>query len=253
MDQSTESLTSHIDTTIPAHLLIGSSDAAYKRAVILLQQQLCQENGCGGCSTCRMIKEQQHASVLWFHPEKNYTRDQLDPLFAQLAFELNTNETFFFVIEKADFLTAACANSLLKSVEEPPRGYHFLFLAERLSGVVPTIRSRCAIHHLSVNASSYRSHPLFDFFTSTTFHDPAVFTKALDQSGITERESVELIDALLSHWIEAYRTALMAENTQSISESTHAIDLFSEAHSKQPMPGSSKLFWRDLFLEIKAI
>lgn len=254
MDQSkTTALVSQFDATIPAHLFIGSYDSAQKKAITLLQQNLCPHNGCRTCITCRMIKEQQHHSALWFSPEKSYTRDQFEPLFKQLAFELDANEQFFFVIERADFLTLSCANSLLKSVEEPPRGYHFLLLAERLNGVVPTIRSRCVIHHLSIEASSYRAHPLFDFFTSSTFHDPAVFAKAVDQSGITERESVELLDALLSHWIGAYRTAIMKHDTQSIKQSQSVITFFSAAHAKQPMPGSSKLFWRDLFLSIKSV
>ncbi len=238
-------------SAIPAHLLIGSSDAALKKTIVLLQHALCPDHGCGICNTCRMIKERRHYSIMWIAPEKNYTRDQFVPLFEQLAFALDTNEQFFFVIEKADFLTLSCANSLLKSLEEPPRGYQFLLLAQRLNAVVPTIRSRCTVHRLAHSSAPYAHHPLFDFFTSRTFHDPTIFSKAVDQSGITERETVELLDTLLSHWIGMYRTAIVKKDATKKTESSKIIELFSKAYEKPPMPGSSKLFWKNLFLSIK--
>ncbi len=249
MDQASPTVKN--SSAIPAHLLIGSSDAALKKSIALLQHALCPHHFCGTCATCRKIKERRHHSVMWIAPEKNYTRDQFAPLFAQLAFELDTNEQFFFVIEKADFLTLSCANSLLKSLEEPPHGYQFFLLAQRLNAIVPTIRSRCAIHQLASTSTPYANHSLFDFFTSSTFHDPTLFLKAVDQSGITERESVELLDALLSHWISIYRTATIKNDVTKIIESSRAIKVFSAAHEKPPMPGSSKLFWKDLFLSIK--
>jgi len=249
MDESTSPII--FDTTIPAHLLIGSYETAYKRAFAMVQSKLCPQNGCQTCLQCRMIREQQHHAIMWIAPEKKYTRDQFESLFEQLSFARDDNDPFFFVIEKADTLPPACANSLLKSVEEPPPGYHFLFLAERLNGVVPTIRSRCAIHNLALQESSYRNHPLFDFFTSSTFHDPATFAKAVDQSGITENESIELLDALLSHWIVTYRNATLEKDNTLQTACMKIISHFSDAHKQPPMPGSSKLFWRDLFLSVK--
>ena len=59
-----------------------------------------------------------------------------------------TKDAILMIEGYADFLTEACSNSLLKSVEEPPTGYHFIFLAERLSQILPTIQSRCMIKSL---------------------------------------------------------------------------------------------------------
>ena len=50
-----------------------------------------------------------------------------------------------FVIDGADRLTAAAANALLKTLEEPPASTRFFLLAETLSRVIPTIRSRCGV------------------------------------------------------------------------------------------------------------
>ena len=53
-----------------------------------------------------------------------------------------------FVITSAAFMKEA-ANSLLKLLEEPPSYVHLMLLAENLGELLPTIRSRCAVAHLS--------------------------------------------------------------------------------------------------------
>ena len=53
-----------------------------------------------------------------------------------------------FVITAAAFIKEA-ANSLLKLLEEPPERVHLILLAENLSDLLPTLRSRCAIVRLS--------------------------------------------------------------------------------------------------------
>ncbi|MEO1311728.1 MAG: DNA polymerase III subunit delta' [Pseudomonadota bacterium] len=47
------------------------------------------------------------------------------------------------IIDKADELNVAAANALLKTLEEPPVGAHFILLADAPSRVLPTVRSRC--------------------------------------------------------------------------------------------------------------
>ncbi len=52
-----------------------------------------------------------------------------------------------FLITSAAFMKEA-ANSLLKLLEEPPDGVYLMLLAENLSDLLPTIRSRCAVARL---------------------------------------------------------------------------------------------------------
>ncbi len=235
---------------VPAQLWIGASDATNAKINALLKGFFCSKNECHTCRNCRMITERQHHAMMWLTPEKQYTRDELAPLFKQLSFQLDEHESFFFVIEKADFLTPVCANSLLKSLEEPPPGYRFLLVAERLNLILPTIQSRCTIHQIR-SAQSASTHPLFDFFTSTRFHDPLAFAKTLDQSGINERESIELLDELISFWATQHRQALAKGNENQAKTGSNVMKLFTSAHATPPMPGSSKLFWRNLFLLLK--
>jgi DNA polymerase III subunit delta' len=48
----------------------------------------------------------------------------------------------FVLIDGAEFMNEAAANALLKTVEEPPHGSRFVFIAEDASAVIPTIVSR---------------------------------------------------------------------------------------------------------------
>lgn len=233
----------------PAHLWIGPSDNGLAKVIGHLQRKFCGNGGCKTCVQCRMVTEQQHPAIMWFYPEKNYTREQFAPLFEQISLQLNEGDQFYFVIEKADFLSPAVANSLLKSLEEPPAGYYFLLIAERSHLIVPTIRSRCIMHRVAGAGSGMSRHPLFDFFTSTTFHDPSIFLKTLDTSGITERESVELLDHLFAFWVQQYRTACNEEKESDSIQ--YALGTLEQAYQRLPMPGSSKLFWKNLYLQMK--
>jgi hypothetical protein len=234
----------------PAYLFIGPESATLDHAKLWIQKQLCKTQGCMACSTCRHIEQQQHHATLWLTPEKQYTLDQLAVIFKTISFALETSEQFFIIITKADFLTNACANSLLKSLEEPPSGYHFILLANRLDAILPTIRSRCIMTPVSSNASTGR-HCLFPFFATSKAHDPLAFLQELETSGINERDSLELLDQLLVHWIESYKASLINKEKKITEHAQSIISILSTAMQQPPMPGSSKLFWKDLFLQIK--
>lgn len=51
------------------------------------------------------------------------------------------------LIDDAHLMTEACANALLKILEEPPQDTYFFLVTSRLAKILPTIRSRC--RHLS--------------------------------------------------------------------------------------------------------
>jgi DNA polymerase III gamma/tau subunit len=228
-------------TLPPAQLLIGRHDDALEATEQLLQKILCKNNGCNTCIACMQIREKQHHALMWLHPEKNYTIDQFDDLFATLSFQLQTDDLFFFIIQKADFLTPACAHKLLKPMEEPPAGYHFILLAERAEQIVPTIRSRCITHTLEISETPNTPHPLVEVFTRKLVPSNE-FTKILDTANINERESIELLDQILNYWFTRYQ---QEKNNKLIP----LITQLQKTQLQPPMPGSSTLFWRNLYLQ----
>ncbi len=244
----------------PAQLWIGPHHNLVEHATIYLQKILCKNKGCNTCNTCIQIRDQQHHAIIWLYPEKKYTLDQIDVIFNTISFALENKNHFFFVIQKADFLPAVCANRLLKPIEEPPTGYHFLLLAERSEHILPTIRSRCMSKSFYSNEFTQLHEDLFNCFTSTKKQSPIDFMKLLQTSKINERESVELMDMLLKFWIKKYKNSAKKNATASQEKNATAqSSLYTAARNVEilkkhilllPMPGSSKLFWKNLFLQI---
>lgn len=237
--------------TIPAHLWIGSYDIVRTTIVGVLQKNFCAHNGCTHCATCHAIAAEQYHAVQWIRPEKQYTRDLLNPLFEQLSFALPAEEQFFFILEQVDFMPAACANSLLKSLEEPPRGYYFFLCTQREHTILPTIRSRCMLHTVTAPKEQKYMHPLFHYFTSTLAQDPLSFLADLEASDINEQESIALLDALLAHFMHTAKQALREQNTLIYQRTLPIIEKISAAFEQLPMPGSSKIFWKDMYLHIR--
>jgi len=226
----------------PAQLFIGNHDKAVKKVESFLQTIFCTRKGCSSCITCQHITKKQHHAIMWLHPEKNYTLEQLEELFTTLSFQLQEKTLFFFVIQKADFLSTTCANKLLKPMEEPPTGYHFILLAEHAEHIPVTIKSRCIIHILNSDEADYRPHPLVEIFTKKMV-DSDEFSKLVSATSINERESMELLDEMLHYWFMRYRQNKQTDLVPVITKLQHA-----QLHP--PMPGSSSIFWRNLYLQL---
>lgn len=234
----------------PAELWIGSHDALVGEAHQYLQKFFCPNGGCATCATCLQIRQQQHHGSIWISPDKGYTLESLAVIFETMAFALQPDQHIFFVLQKADYLTTACANSLLKSLEEPKNGYHFILLASRADALLPTIKSRCIIKTFASHSVDPAYEQLFTLLSSSTHRDPAVFLKAIDTSKINERESSELLDSLLSYWIKMYSGAVNKGDKEAQKKALANIDVFKAGLAEPPMPGSSKLFWKNVFMSL---
>lgn len=75
--------------------------------------------------------------------KRNITIEQIRQMQARLTTRPTLGSRRTIVIDPADDLEKGAANALLKSLEEPPRGTHFLLVSHRPARLLPTIRSRC--------------------------------------------------------------------------------------------------------------
>ena len=230
----------------PAQLWLGAPEQLKQEVEFYLQEFLCPQKGCKKCSHCKQIAMHQYHATLWLSPEKqSYTVEQLDIIYDRLNLELDDHQHYFIIVQYADYLNASCANKLLKAIEEPPPGYHFIFLGQRRDSILPTIRSRCIVKawHTTQDDSD---HPLISFFTKQS--NPADFLKELDPLKLTEQESNELLDIIFAYWINEFKREI--DNSSSTSVIQKKITIFQQALENPPMPGSSKLFWKNLFLQL---
>ncbi len=235
----------------PAYLWIGPEAELAAHTLTFLKQALCKKGNCNQCTDCVNITHNRHYLIRRLSPENFYTLAQLEVVFETLSFALHTGEQFFFIFEHAHLFNQASANSLLKSLEEPPAGYHFILLASRADGILPTIRSRCLIEHFSGSLAA-SANPLFNFFISPEQERAADFVKELEKSKILEREVYELVDHLLRYWHEQLKNAYATNNEALILLSQKMSDIIHDAGNYLPMSGSAKLFLKNLYLRVIA-
>ena len=228
----------------PANLWIGHN--LPEHAISFVQQQLCPSKvGCDTCISCKKIAEHQHHALTWLVPENYYTVKQIQELFTKVCFTLQPGEKHFIVIERADLFNLASANSLLKSLEEPPEGYHYILLAPRMQGILPTIKSRCVLEQFT--SGEPEVHRLLEYFTSYSFSRAPELMKEIQKERVPEREIDQLLDAILHHWHTIRKQTL---GTQQEVQATAIIEVIEQARLKPPMPGSSKVFLKNIYLRM---
>lgn len=100
-------------------------------------------DSCDHCPTCRRIDEGTYGDVLTIVPDGQFikiaqTRAMNDEVFARPR----EGRQRFFLIDEADRLRDEAANSLLKTLEEPPATSTIILITSRPDTLLWTIRSR---------------------------------------------------------------------------------------------------------------
>lgn len=134
-----------------AWLLTGASgaqtvDLAEAFARTLLCEKPIHEQACGNCESCRLSFQGKHPDFFRLKPRGKIRQMKMEDVRDLLKFI--SLKSFFtgykvMVIEEAERLPREHANSLLKSLEEPPPKTVFILTCSKVSGLLPTIISRC--------------------------------------------------------------------------------------------------------------
>jgi hypothetical protein len=232
----------------PTHLFVGPAGATTHAVVALLQQLLCAHKGCGYCMACQGIYAHSSASLLWLEPENNYTRDTIEPIFDLLSLQCAEGDHFFIVVSHAERLQAATANALLKSLEEPPSGYHFILMTAHERLLLPTIRSRSLVHPVAPSAfHTVPDNQLYAHFVGVVSLNPVQFLQALDQLDLSDQDSAELLDRIMH---DLQRAIIEKKSTLLSLKVLHRrVTACMHAATMLPQSGSSKIFWKNLYLK----
>jgi len=234
-----------------AYLWIGPEEATHAHALSFMQRHFCAHGGCTICVDCRALAEHRYHALTWLEPDGTYTIKQFEGLHKTVSFSLEKDAVHFIVINRADLCNATCANSLLKILEEPLPGYHYLLLAPRKEGILPTISSRCVLDYLA--STDEVQHRLLHFFTDYRFSQAPDLVKELEKVRVPEHEIAHLLDAILQYWHKERLQALQDSNNVLAQRAKEFEDLIEKAYEKLPMPGSSTLFLKNLFLQCSLI
>jgi DNA polymerase-3 subunit delta' len=140
-------------------LLFTGPDGVGKRRVAmeLAQRELCfRRSACGQCQGCLMFKGElpvELPNLLRIAPEGKAGLIRIGAIRGDDLVEGGVIQWAhrapapgchrWILVEDAHRLNGASANMLLKTLEEPPAGTHFLLVTHRPEAMLPTIRSRC--------------------------------------------------------------------------------------------------------------
>lgn len=122
----------------------GLAKSAFARDLAVALVASC--GGCGTCAECDRARRGLHPDLHVLEREGDVIRvEQVEPILADLSLKPFGAGRRVWVIPEVQALHPAAANKLLKTIEEPPRGVHFLLVTDRLEQVLPTIVSRCQV------------------------------------------------------------------------------------------------------------
>lgn len=204
--------------------------------------------GIFGADKQDLIVARQFYHMSWFTPEKNnYTKADIEPIFHRTSFALDAEECHLIILEHADMLSAVCANMLLKLLEEPPAGYHFILLAQRLDAIVSTIQSRSIITDYGFQQKSIHAD-FVQFLKNPVRGNHLQVMQEFEKAKMTEYESKLLIDQLFAHWAKEYMAALQKNDTIAAKRADRMVRICQYSLEYPPMPGSSKIFWRNVYV-----
>lgn len=138
--------------TAHSYLFEGVSGCGRKRsALALIQALFCTalpDDACGACPSCRKIAGGNHPDIHMIVPlpdKRDISVDQLRELQHDLALRPYEAPRKACIIDPAERMSVGAANSLLKTLEEPPGNALIILLTENAGMLLSTVRSRCQL------------------------------------------------------------------------------------------------------------
>lgn len=101
---------------------------------------------CGVCSSCKKFRSMNHPDFQVVSPEKGVIKiDQIRRLTKELSYPPYESTMRVVVLEDVQTMRREAANSLLKTLEEPPENNLLILTAEASQEILATLTSRCQV------------------------------------------------------------------------------------------------------------
>ena len=107
-----------------------------------------EDDSCNLCHNCVRIENNHHPDIHWIEIEEKAKFLKIDNIRdLQHSVKLSPLESSYkiFIIKDADRMNEEASNCLLKTLEEPPTSTIIILIANSLTPVKETIKSRCQI------------------------------------------------------------------------------------------------------------
>ena len=137
------------DNVLHSYLFVGTNGIGKRLfAKEFAQMMLCEskeKKPCKTCKSCLEFQGESHPDFLQIEPEdeKTIKIEQIRYLQEKIAEKPVTSTKKVYIINNCDTMTREAANSLLKTLEEPPAYAILILITNNESKLLVTIKSRC--------------------------------------------------------------------------------------------------------------
>lgn len=120
----------------------------YQFALALAQALNCENpsmgDACGVCVPCKKILRGGHLDVETYSPDGQFIKvDQMRDMSEKAQYRPYEGRRRVYIVDEADRLRLEAANSILKTLEEPPECTALILVTPKPYSLIETIRSRC--------------------------------------------------------------------------------------------------------------
>ncbi|RED48962.1 DNA polymerase III subunit [Seonamhaeicola aphaedonensis] len=144
----------------------------------------------------QLLKEQPYGNLFdWYkllgvdNKQGQIGVDEAQDIIKALSLKAYEGGYKIMLIWMAEKMNSACANKLLKLIEEPPNKTIFLLIAEDEEQIINTIRSRCQVLHFPPLAENVIKEALLENYQV----DEAVATKIAHQANGNYNKACDLV------------------------------------------------------------
>ena len=123
---------------------VGKHEFALALAQAVNCERPIEGDACGQCIPCRKIAASEHLDVQTISRDGAFIKvDQMREMSREAQFRPFEGRRRVYILDDADRLNEKAANSILKTLEEPPDTSLILLVTSKPYALIETIRSRC--------------------------------------------------------------------------------------------------------------
>lgn len=211
---------------------VGKQLFARKLAAVVNCKEPVGFTSCGVCGSCKKMAAGTHPDFLLVSPEKGAIKiAQIRELTKKLSFAPYEAGTRVVLVEDVHSMRQEAANSLLKTLEEPPENNILILTADSAANVLQTILSRCQsipFYSLTIEETTGilleqeegmdRQTALLLARLGEGSPGKALLLYRKDLVSLWETLVAFLVDSLSKHDSEAGKLLIMAEKMAALKE-----------------------------------
>jgi DNA polymerase-3 subunit gamma/tau len=168
---------------------------------------------CGTCENCVAVAEGRFLDLFELDAASNNSVDNIRDLTDSVHLGLGaTSKRKVYLVDEVQMLSAAAANALLKTLEEPPEHVVFVLATTNPEKVLPTIRSRAQHFEFTLFSTDELEALLADVLRQEDVEADSEALEVIARAGAgSARDALSLLDQALAHGTGRLDAAAIAD------------------------------------------